>query len=71
MDTADVLDGATWRVSSYTGGGNGGGGNCVELAPLRDGRVAVRNSNHRDAGTLLVTRRQLGGLLTALRAPDA
>lgn len=36
-----------WRKSTYSTSN----GQCVEIADL-DGRVAVRNSNHPDAGTL-------------------
>jgi Domain of unknown function (DUF397) len=44
-----------WRKSSFSGNN----GDCVELAPLPDGRIAVRNSNAPDAGTLLFTRAEL------------
>ncbi|RDI69161.1 DUF397 domain-containing protein [Nocardia pseudobrasiliensis] len=40
-----------WRKSSFSGPD----GHCVECARLTDGRVAVRNSNHPQAGTLLFT----------------
>lgn len=33
----------TWRKSSFSNG-EGGGNDCVELAPMADGRVAMRNS---------------------------
>jgi hypothetical protein len=36
-----------WRKSSYSGSN----GSCVEVADLGE-HVAVRNSNHPDAGTL-------------------
>lgn len=36
-----------WRKSSYSGSN----GACVEVGDL-DGRVAIRNSNHPDRGTL-------------------
>jgi len=39
-DPATRIEGATWRKSSYSNPY----GNCVELAELADGRVAVRNS---------------------------
>ena len=58
---ADVLTGP-WRVSSFTNQGN-----CVELAPTVSG-VALRNSNARDAGTLVVDRAALGTVLDAARA---
>jgi uncharacterized protein DUF397 len=37
------LTGARWVKSSYSGPT---GGNCVEVAFLADGQVAVRNSRH-------------------------
>jgi hypothetical protein len=36
-----------WRTSSFSDRGN-----CVAVAELDDGRVAVRNTNRPDAGTL-------------------
>lgn len=42
---------AAWRTSSYSGGGN----NCVEVAPMRNG-VAVRDSKARAAGAQVVSR---------------
>ena len=49
MPAAD-LPGMTWRKSRRSGPQ---GGNCVEVAQLPDGRVAVRNSRH-PAGPALV-----------------
>jgi hypothetical protein len=46
------LPDAAWVKSSYSGPT---GGNCVELAHLRDGRVAVRNSRHPSGPALVFT----------------
>lgn len=46
---ADQLD-VTWKKSSWSGPQ---GGNCVEVAELADGQVAVRNSRF-PAGPALV-----------------
>jgi len=42
-----VLD---WRKSPWSGGN---GGSCVELAPLPDGGVAVRDSKQKGEGPML------------------
>ena len=42
----------TWIKSSYRGPT---GGNCVEVAFLADGQVAVRNSRHPDGPALVFT----------------
>lgn len=47
--SAALLPGTAWRKSSYSGAM----GNCVEVAPLETGEVAVRNSRH-PAGPALV-----------------
>ena len=49
--SAEELSTAAWRKSSWTG--SGGDGNCVEVAPMEDGRVAVRHSHHPD-GAIIV-----------------
>ena len=49
MPAADLPE-VTWRKSRRSGPQ---GGNCVEVANLPDGRVAVRNSRH-PAGPALV-----------------
>jgi hypothetical protein len=50
-DTADLA----WRKSRR----NNPQGNYVEVAPLPDGGVAVRNSRHRDGPVLLYTRAEM------------
>jgi hypothetical protein len=42
---------ATWVKSSYSGPQ----GNCVEVARLSDGSVAMRNSRHPDGPALVFT----------------
>ena len=41
-----------WHISTYS---DSNGGSCVEAGPLLDGsgRVAVRHSRARDAGTIM------------------
>lgn len=38
-----------WRTSTYSGGGN----QCVEVAVLPDGQVAVRDTKDRESGIQL------------------
>jgi hypothetical protein len=47
--SAELLEGAEWRKSSYSGQS----GYCVEVATLPTGEVALRNSRH-PAGPALV-----------------
>ena len=48
---AELLVGAQWRKSSRSGKL----GNCVEVAMLRSGEVAVRNSRHPTGPALVFT----------------
>jgi len=49
---AAELAGATWAKSTRSGPT---GGNCVEVARLGDGQVAVRNSRHPSGPALVFT----------------
>ncbi len=60
------LSTAAWRTSSFSNGG----GECVEVALLDDGRTAVRNSNHPDAGVVLFTRAEMDAYLKAVKAGE-
>jgi hypothetical protein len=68
--TDDVLARAEWRKSSFSGGGGTGGGNCVEVAPLEDGRIAVRNSNFPDRGAVLFTRAEMDAWHKGIKAGE-
>ncbi len=60
------LSTAAWHTSSFSTGG----GNCVEVALLDDGRTAVRNSNHPEAGVVLVTRAEMDAWLKGVKAGE-
>jgi hypothetical protein len=47
----DELARATWRTASYTQGN----GSCVEVADLRGGRIAVRDTKDRTGPALVMT----------------
>jgi Domain of unknown function (DUF397) len=49
---ASQLQGVTWMKSRRSGPT---GGNCVEVAYLADGEVAMRNSRHPDGPALIFT----------------
>lgn len=68
--TNDWLAHACWRKSSFSGGANGGGGDCVEAAALLDGRIAVRNSKDPDAGVVFFTRAEIGAWLKGVKAGE-
>ncbi|MEU6716848.1 DUF397 domain-containing protein [Nonomuraea sp. NPDC046802] len=52
MSPEEELATATWRKATASGGT---GGNCVEVAPLSGGRVAVRHSKDRSGPALVFT----------------
>ncbi len=55
---------ASWIKSSYSGPT---GGNCVEVAFLADGGVAMRNSRHPDGPALVFTRAEWDAFLGGAR----
>ncbi|MGH3267954.1 MAG: DUF397 domain-containing protein [Trebonia sp.] len=69
MSDATGLTAARWVKSTRSGPT---GGNCVEVACLGDGRVAVRNSRHPAGPALLFGREQWATFVAAAagrRAP--
>lgn len=65
-----VLARATWRKSSFSGDGGTGGGNCVEVAPLDGGTIAVRDSKNPDAGALRFTRAEMSAWIKGCKAGE-
>jgi len=61
--SAALLDGATWRKSSRSGKL----GNCVELAPLSSGQVAVRNSRFPSGPALIYPRAEVAAFVTGVK----
>lgn len=56
--------GLTWLKSSYSGPT---GGNCVEVAFLSEGNVAVRNSRYPDGPALVFTKAEWQAFLAGAR----
>lgn len=57
------LSRARWRKSSYSNGS----GDCVEVADLPDGTIAVRNSKHPEAGTVFFTPSEMYAFLRGVK----
>jgi len=53
-----------WRISSFSGNN----GTCVEVAALRDGRIAVRNSTHPDGTVMLFARADMSHWINDIKA---
>jgi len=70
MINKDLLACATWRKSSFSGSGDTGGGNCVEVASLADGAIAVRNSKWPDAGVVLFTPAEMAAWIKGCKAGE-
>ncbi|WP_026453039.1 DUF397 domain-containing protein [Saccharomonospora iraqiensis] len=60
------LSSVTWRKSSFSNAG----GECVEVAALDDGDIAVRNSKAPDAGTVLFTRAEMAAWIDGCKAGE-
>jgi hypothetical protein len=58
--------GLRWRKSSASTGN----GECVELAVLRDGRVALRDSKNPDGAVLIFTRAEMRAWLHGVQAGE-
>ncbi|MEU9779199.1 MULTISPECIES: DUF397 domain-containing protein [unclassified Streptomyces] len=60
---AGELTGAAWIKSSHSNAT----GNCVELATLPDGRIAVRNSRDPEGPALVYTREEVAAFVAGAR----
>jgi len=70
MIDTDLVAHAEWRKSSFSGSGGVGGGNCVEIAPLADGRIALRNSKHPEVGAVFFTRSEMHAWIKGCKAGE-
>jgi hypothetical protein len=61
--SADLLSGVSWRKSKRSGAL----GNCVEVAPLRTGDIAVRNSRFPAGPALVYSRDEMAAFLTGAK----
>ncbi|HKS46234.1 MAG TPA: DUF397 domain-containing protein [Amycolatopsis sp.] len=61
--SADLLSRASWRKSKRSGAL----GNCVEVAPLDSGEVAVRNSRFPDGPVLVYTKAEMAAFLAGAK----
>ncbi|GAA3800407.1 DUF397 domain-containing protein [Sphaerisporangium flaviroseum] len=63
---ASAIEGARWRKSAYSNPS----GNCVEVAPLPGGDVAVRNSRHPAGPALIYSRGEIAAFIQAAKNGD-
>ncbi|MEY7973368.1 DUF397 domain-containing protein [Saccharomonospora xinjiangensis] len=61
--TSSALVGLAWRKSSYSGSM----GNCVEVARLSTGDVAVRNSRDPHGAALVYTKAEIAAFLAGAK----
>jgi hypothetical protein len=63
---ADQLGAVQWRKSQASNPS----GNCVEMAALPDGGIAVRNSRHPSGPALVYTRAEVAAFLAGVRSGE-
>lgn len=64
------LSRAVWRTSSRSGGIDGGTIDCVEVAALGDGRIALRDSKQPDGAVLFLTRAELAAWISGVKSNE-
>lgn len=63
---ADAITGVMWTKSARSNQS----GNCVEVAQLPDGSVAVRNSRHPGGPALVYTRAEMAAFVEGAKGGD-
>lgn len=61
--SSELLTGAQWRKSRYSGAM----GNCVEVAPLAGGDIAMRNSRDPQGPALVYTRAEIEAFVAGVK----
>lgn len=61
--SSEALTGAQWRKSRYSGAM----GNCVEVAPLAGGDIAMRNSRDPQGPALVYTRAEIEAFVAGVK----
>jgi hypothetical protein len=64
--SAAMLDGVTWQKSRRSNST----GNCVEMARLSSGEIAVRNSRHPSGPALVYTKAEIEALILGAKDGD-
>jgi hypothetical protein len=63
---ATSLSGAAWKKATFSNPT----GNCVELARLPDGKIAVRNSRHPSGPALVYERAEIDAFVRGAKAGE-
>ena len=63
---ATTINGARWQKSRHSNSQ----GNCVEMAELPGGSIAVRNSRHPEGPALIYTRPEIEALIQGAKDGD-
>ena len=64
---SNIPDNLTWRKSTFSGGS---GGNCVEVAALPDGGIAVRHSKNPAGPAIAYTAAEWTAFLEGVKAGE-
>lgn len=63
-------DALAWRRSSFSGGGDNGGAECIEAAGLVSGRIAIRDSKNPAAGAAVFGRAALATWIKGVKSGE-